>query len=137
MTELSVLAPDVWPGGRRDELHDRHPPAARDDDRGERHGQTSDAPTHRARRRDRPREREGGQDEIGLEVLGQESEPDERCGEDDPAQPSSLERPDEGIRGDDQEERQQRIGVVVAEDQDRGRRERRDKARDDGLDRSE
>ena len=83
------------------------------------------------------RDREGRQDEVRLEELGLEPEADEHAGEREPAEPVALERPDERVGGPDEQQREQGVGVVVAEDQDRGRGERGDEAGDDRGGRAE
>ena len=85
-----------------------------------------------ARRRDEVGQGEGGQDEIGLQVLRQEPESDQRRRQDDPAQAIGLDGVEEGRGAAHQQQRQQRVRVVVAEDQDGHRRERHDEPGDGG-----
>ena len=102
----------------------RDPPAARDEGDGDR------ARERRRRRRSDPgagdqvREPERGQDEVRLQELRVEREADEIAPQTSQRSPPALERRWSAHAAATKQEREQRVGVVVAEDQDRGRRER-------------
>src|SRR5207302_1875593 len=124
--ELGVVgAPaDVWTERSWDRIHDDHPPAARDERGycGDR--ESTDAATQRTVRGDEPHERERGQDQIGLQVLGEEREADQDAREDHPAESSVLETSDDGPCGGYEKKRQDRVGVVEPEHQNGDRGER-------------
>ena len=82
------------------------------------------------RAREEVDETERGQDEERLHLLGEEAEADERARRDDPAQPAVLERARHRVRGGDEQQHQQRVGVVEAEHQRGDGREREHRARD-------
>ncbi len=82
-------------------------------------GQAGQAPSEPAPRRHEVRQRERGQHEVRLQVLGEEREPDEGGREHGPPEPVVLEAADQRPGGGDQQQRQHRVGVVVAEHQGR------------------
>ena len=121
--------------GGRGELHGGDPPGAAHEDGDERRAETRDPAAHPAWCGDRPDEGEDREDEPGLEELRVEREADEDGREDRPADPAVLQPAQEGAGREDQEEREEGVGVVVPEDEDRDGHDRHDDARDRRRDR--
>ena len=67
-------------------------------------------------------------DGEGLDHLGQEGKTEQRSGSHEPAGSGLLERTGEGVGARDQQQREQRVGVVVPEHQRRHRCQRQDRA---------
>ena len=70
-----------------------------------------------------------GHHQERLQHLGEEAEADQRAGEQQPARAAALERADHRVGAADQQQHEQRVGVVEAEHQRRDRREREDRPR--------
>src|SRR5207237_9080497 len=133
-----VRAPtDVRTERGGDRIHDDHPPAARDERRCTSDGEPGDAAAQRYARGDEPDQSECRQDEIGLQVFGEERETNEGAREDRPAEASILETADHCPRGGYEKEGQERVGVVEPEHEHDDRRERHHHGRDESRYRPE
>jgi hypothetical protein len=116
----------------RQQLVDSDPPAARHQDRGHGHSQAQDPAAERSGGREAEYQGEGRQHQVGLQILGQEGQADQRRRQRHPAVAAALNGANQRPGGHDQEQGQQRVRVVEAEDQDRSRRQGHDKGRDQG-----
>ena len=86
----------------------------------ERHGRT-----------EQEHEGEGGHDEEGLQHLGDEPGADGRGRQHQPPRAAALERAHHGVGGDDAEQDEEGVGVVVAEHEGGDRRRGEDHPRDE------
>ena len=132
-----LRAADVGTTRRRPERDDGDPPAG---GRDQRHPGRDElrGPVAKGRgRRDQVDERESRHHEQRLQHLRQESQPDEHADEQEPARPSLLERACQCVGGADEQQRQQRVGVVEAEHEHRHRRQREHGTRDQSRGRPE
>ncbi len=127
-----VRAPaDEGPGGGRDQRHHRHPPAgAHEQDAGSRQ-QLADAPQPCPRPEQQVSQHQRGQDDVGLQVLGEEGDSEDGGGDQQPPRALGLQRPHERPGRRDHQEGEQRVGVVEPEHQHRDGRERHDHGRDE------
>ncbi len=123
---VRLAAADVGTAVGRPQRDDRHPPAGADDHRGQRAEQVPQPPQQRGAAGQQVDQRERGHDQERLQHLGQEAEPDEQSGEGQPAGgvPGGLDGPEGRGGRADQQQHQQRVGVVEAEHQHRHGRQR-------------
>ncbi len=122
---------DERPARGRGEQADRDPPAPGDQQRAAAGQQLRDAPAEPGRPGPQVGQRQRGQDEERGQHLGQETQPQQRPGRDQPPGAPGLDGPGDGVRSQRHRQRQQRVGVVEAEDQRGDRGQRHDRAGDE------
>ncbi len=109
------------------QLDDEHPPARAHHQRDRREREVAQPPSPSDRRADEPHERQRGQHEERLQHLGEEPEPDQGGGQQQPARSALLDGAQSRVPRGHQQQGEQRVRVVEPEDQhgDRGHGERR------------
>ena len=111
--------------GSGPQLDQRHEPARRDDHRGQRGEQLQQPRPQPGRAGHQVDEPQRGHDQQGLPHLREEPEADRSAGSDQPPRRRPrgcrVDGPDHGVPGRDEQQHQQRIGVVEAEHQHGGR----------------
>ncbi len=116
-------AADERSGILRPQLHGRHEPARGDQHSADAGQQAQQPPADRGRSCHQVHKPERRYRQERLHHLGQEGEPDRHARQGDPPVAAVLGRAHHTVGGDDQQQREQRIGVVKAEHQHGNRRQ--------------
>ncbi|OIQ81061.1 hypothetical protein GALL_371680 [mine drainage metagenome] len=123
---VGLRASDVRTHRGRHELDESDPPSGREDQGPDREKPVADAAPEGDRCGDEVGQRESGEHEERLQLLGEETEPDKRTGEHHPAGPPVLHGPHRRPGSQHEEQHEERVGVVEAEHQGRDRGQRED-----------
>src|SRR6266511_712130 len=132
-----LRAADVGAGRGRPQRDDGHPPPGGADHRQRGEGELPEPATHRGGRGDEVDQTEPGQHQHRLQHLGEEADPDQGAGQDEPPGRGPFQRPRDGVGRRNEEQHQQRVRVVEPEHQHRDRGDREHRTGEQACDRSE